>query len=901
MLVFTRLGSRLMSDRGTALLTVLLLMSLSVVMLGGFMTLVVTDQRLRTGDHDSTRAFYGAHGALERLTADLGNLFLSDFSPSAEQIAELTAQTPEFERVMFDEDGDGNAAYRIAVADLDGDGESFDDNGNPETEEDDIESGPFQGLRALSSTYVLTAVARATGGPRDGAEVHLERHVNTVSIPVFQFGMFSETDLSVFAGPPFNFGGRVHTNGNLFLAAGTGPLTLGDRVTVVGEVVRSHLSNGWNTNSNYNGAVSVIRSNGVFRNLEKTEGSLVTTIGSAENEPTWTNTSIGTYNGYIRNTRTGARRLDLPFVSFGATPVDLIRRGVPSEDQRILDQRYYALASLRILLSDTDDNLTELPGVIVATPPLSLDAGVYGGQPIAVSGGNPNPVATSVNTDALAAGAPTITLNSVAGFPNDGRVRISNDNNNNPPYDWNPAVVTYSNIVGNTLQNVRGVPAAFNANRRIEQLSEYATPADTPLLGGRVKIEMQLADFTWTDVTAEILGLGIAGRNIVTAGCAEPAPNAVIRLERLRPNPVSGAAGCGNGSALGIDYVPNVLYDTREGIRRDNVDTGSGTLRLGGVMHYVELDVANLGRWFRGEIGASGANALNVNGFTVYFSDRRTNRNADGEETGEYGYEDFVNPLDGNGASNLTLDQGEDVDGDDTLDRYGENAIAVAGSTGNFTGAARPWTGVTASQARFNRAVLFRRALKIVNGALGNLVMPGLTIASENPAYVEGHYNANADGFGDGNAASAIIADAVTLLSTAWRDEVSLQQPNNPGNRDAATTWYRVAILAGKGLSFPHPTGTEQDFGTDGGAHNFLRYLENWGGQTLNYRGAIASFFYNRQAVGTYKCCSNVYSPPARAYDFDLNFRSPSLLPPQTPMFRDVNTTAFRQVTRRGD
>lgn len=32
----------------------------------------------------------------------------------------------------------------------------------------------------------------------------------------------------------------------------------------------------------------------------------------------------------------------------------------------------------------------------------------------------------------------------------------------------------------------------------------------------------------------------------------------------------------------------------------------------------------------------------------------------------------------------------------------------------------------------------------------------------------------------------------------------------------------------------------------------------NWGGQTLNYRGSIISMFYNRQAVGIFKCCTTV-------------------------------------------
>ena len=34
---------------------------------------------------------------------------------------------------------------------------------------------------------------------------------------MFQFGIFSENDLSFFAGPNFAFGGRVHTNQHLFL------------------------------------------------------------------------------------------------------------------------------------------------------------------------------------------------------------------------------------------------------------------------------------------------------------------------------------------------------------------------------------------------------------------------------------------------------------------------------------------------------------------------------------------------------------------------------------------------------------------------------------------------------------------------------------------------------------
>jgi hypothetical protein len=149
-----------------------------------------------------------------------------------------------------------------------------------------------------------------------------------------------------------------------------------------------------------------------------------------------------------------------------------------------------------------------------------------------------------------------------------------------------------------------------------------------------------------------------------------------------------------------------------------------------------------------------------------------------------------------------------------------------------------------------------------------------------------------------------VIADAMTLLSNSWNDANSFACPYGLGGggvcnfRSAATTTYRLAVAAGKGISFPQPVGytTYQDFGTDGGVHNFLRMVENWGGQTLFYHGSIVSFYYNRQATGAYKCCTTVYSPPTRGYNFDTDFLTPSLLPPRTPMFRDVNTVGFSQM-----
>ena len=833
-------------ETGIALVSALLVLLLMSSLMVGFMAMAAADTRTRALSGSRTQAFYAAHAGLEQLTSDLGDLFSSNFAASCADVDALVAETPDLGGVTW-EDPDGGSGYQIVYNCVDG---------APAAQNETITSGPFQGFVGLATQYQMEVTARQT----DGSEASLTRSLQTVAIPVFQFGMFSETDLSFFAGPAFNFGGRVHTNGNLFLAADPGPLTLSDRVTVVGEVVRTELSNQLSTASSHSGETRIVTSPGATRALLRTEGSVTGGLGSSLNEPTWTNRSTGTYNSYIINGRTGARRLELPLTSFGATPIDLIRRPVVNEDAtaaNVLSQRFFSMASLRILLSDTAAEITSLPGV-TATAPVSLGD-------ISVAG--------------LLGYADTAAAFTAA----------------RPPF-------ALSN--GITTQGAR-------------------TVAGTPLLGGFLKIEMQDGGGNWEDVTLEILRLGIGGRPWPTldattgattgATCAaDPSPDAVIRIQRLR----DGLA-CA-GSALATDYWPNVLYDPREGLLRDG-HADNTPPKYGGSMSYIELDVENLSDWFEGTLGTSGNRAIDVTGYVVYFSDRRGNKNALGVETGEYGFEDIVNRASGGtwtgGTPNALLETGEDLNGSGALDTYGRTPRPLATMiTAPFNNAAiRPSTnidfdggadnGIMDAEDRLipraHQPVFFRRALKLVNGGLGNIVAPGLTVASENPVYVQGNWNANAGGFGDPHVATAVLADAVTLLSNSFSDRRSFLFAHSLDQRNASTTWYRMAIIAGKGLSFQGIAGTTNaDYGTDGGAHNFLRYIEDWGGQTLNYRGAIASMYTSRQAVGTYKCCADVYSAPTRAFAFDTDFLTPSLLPPRTPMFRDVNTTGFAQIIR---
>ena len=243
------------------------------------------------------------------------------------------------------------------------------------------------------------------------------------------------------------------------------------------------------------------------------------------------------------------------------------------------------------------------------------------------------------------------------------------------------------------------------------------------------------------------------------------------------------------------------------------------------------------------------------NGWVLYFSDRRgmlNNPNAPfngAAKSGDSGLEDSINRASSAGVPDGNLDpipagkqfSPEDVNQNKLRDFFGSQNIGL-GFYNGATNINRGAGGITSAvpnnvylprltnatntgclvTGRKNWVSGARHVLKLVDGSLGNvpyrldgtLVSPGgFTVASENPVYVQGNYNSSAAdttwaaGGADqlGHAAAAVIADSVTLLSTGWSDLNSLKNPYQVGNRNAATTYYRLAIAGGKNMNFPQP------------------------------------------------------------------------------------------------
>jgi hypothetical protein len=1196
--------------RGYALITALIVTAVTAALVLGFINQVNTEQKISRNDTDYSGAFYAAEAGLEKLNSDLSKLFLQSVFPSQDDLGAIqgTAYQPQLDGVTFTGyslTGGQSTRLNGAITAISNTITVLSTSGWPESgffmidaEEMTysaktattftgvsrgtssstaaahnnnatvfrskvvtLSEGANAGLNAQTIPFTLDVTAQAGVG----TEARLTREVQVALIPVFQFGIFSDSALSFFAGPDFNFGGRVHSNSDIYLAEGSGTLTLSQKVTSASEIIRAELANGHSTSSNYTGTVRVITTPGSYRNLALNEGSVTGGAGSSANS-SWSALSLSTYNGNILNETTGGKPLTLPFVAGGYSPIELIKRPVANEDaDGLLGQSRLAnQASLRVFISDTEANLPTGVGYI-------LD----------------NTLANYNAQDTV--GPPAIF-----------RPPFAESNPNDPDF--------------------------------ITAAGADETAASS-LIGGYIYIDRWNTDGTFTDVTMEILQLGISTNQT----------NAILRFQKPKWDLLDST-----NSMNATDYVPINMYDAREARFRDDNSTVGSNLRKMGIMNLVELDVRKLKDWFAGTIGTTGAQAASNSGYIFYFSDRRGNRDDSGDETGEFGFEDFVNPLDANGTPNNDLDAGEDLNASGDLQTYGANlpynpftastdlystslpvpvaqkainltedldaaetsfdvssvtglsagyyridneivnctsvaaspitctraqlgtaaathvptqainltanvvdttgttftvsstagvttpryyridsetilcttvlsgttltcergklgttaathsSVMNAGATTNITSGAvtitltantgfptagawyrvdnetmyctraantltctrgalgtaaaahgtaavattvnvnsttttftfastasftvpnyyrieneaincttktattmtctraahgtaaashtqpkdvvpalsanvanttttsftftsttsitvpayykfdneivscgsktatvltctraqlgtaaathsagvgmvnvftiglvnvQPVNIFTSERSSKNRVHYFRRALRLYNGASPNLPTPGFTVAAENPIYVMGNYNSDGTAnFADSHSYAAVIGDAVSLLSNNWvsgGDERSFTSPYTTSGRTGTTTWYRMAIASGKGINFTRPdTEDDQDFGTDGGTHNFLRYLESWSGATANYRGSIVSLYYYRQAIGPYKCCDTVYGPPTRAYAFDTDFLVPSQLPPGTPRFRDINNLAFRQTIR---
>jgi Tfp pilus assembly protein PilX len=957
-------------ERGAALATSILMLAMLSAITLTVLAVVNTDTKIARADLVKTRAFYAAASGIEKMASDFNTLHARTSRPTTTQLNNIAAQPPDLsgEGFSFTQ----SIALDTATLDTMRATQGITSTAYPTVT---VGSGPLVGMTASVAPYTLVTTATSSE-----AQVSLTRQMNNYLVPIFQFGMFSSTDMEMYPGPQFTFNGRVHANGNLYL---NGNMTFLDKVTTASEVVRDVLRNGAGHDGtvNFDSGPLAIGAASVF------DGPNVG--GSYPNSPVgtkntgWKSTSVAAFNGQLLSRETGIARLLLPLQLDGNQTREIIKRRMPNDDVTLSDSRYHSKAAIRILIDDENP----VGGTDVSAIPTT--------QGVLLSTFNPIPLP---NAAIASNGGRALWI-----VPDSGGTSYTTTSSNcilqelaapSPAPTPTPTQAITVRGVRSTTQNV-----TYNGNNT-------RIPAGAGISG---RILIQIVDSTGTtrDVTTQILSMGVT----------EGEPNAIIHLQRplwaaytqgtrdaeggnsylkyITENywgadgEITSPTQDSNGYISGVtndssrnramtppssgwnSVVPINLYNVREG--RINTNLAANSIYERGMTSIVEINMRNLARWLDGVYdqnllagtGAVSANIARPDGFIVYVSDRRGDKiKSEVDSSGATvnstnGLVDNEDIYGASGVPNGQLDPGEDVIDfgakagtlqKDTTE-LPDPAASILGSTtasslAELTTRAdliNAWSNIDAADTANpkTRSKYFRRAVRLYDGE--DLMLAGgtnqlsstlgITVASENMVYIWGNYNttgineAPPDGesclndpdgpcyyLGDQVPAS-IVCDAFFPLSKTWFDSISALFPDDLGDRPAdrdlpgvtSETSVRAGIIAGNNMSALSAGAGGNDAGNystdnnanesrlNGGMHNFPRFLENWGSRRYNFVGSLIPLYHSTQAMGQYHSGSTIYSPPARNWAFDATFRQPDKLPPGTPQFQYIESTAFRQ------
>jgi hypothetical protein len=242
------------SQKGSAIvlsLFVLALISVFVV----FALSRSSAEAVATGNETAEgRTFYAAQGSLEMMTRNFNKKFEVNLKPTSVDFDDVrTAIVPG----LSTSDG-GEYTFVQEVLQT--------SNNVPVV----LTGDPFSGLYAKRDNWRL----RTTATNRVGVQSQLTRNILNNLVPIFQFGIFYDDNLEFHPGPRFDFGGRVHSNGSLFLQATTG-LYFSSKVSSSNFIYTDVSKNGsiWST---WDDNVFVKNASGNYIQLKSNMGSVLT-------------------------------------------------------------------------------------------------------------------------------------------------------------------------------------------------------------------------------------------------------------------------------------------------------------------------------------------------------------------------------------------------------------------------------------------------------------------------------------------------------------------------------------------------------------------------------------------------------------------------------------------------
>ncbi len=193
-------------------------------------------------------------------------------------------------------------------------------------------------------------------------------------------------------------------------------------------------------------------------------------------------------------------------------------------------------------------------------------------------------------------------------------------------------------------------------------------------------------------------------------------------------------------------------------------------------------------------------------------------------------------------------------------------------------------------------------AVRLVNGGIIPTNMSpsgqptGFSVSTPNPLYVKGDYNnpSGVQASTDTSATfpSALIADALSVLSRNWVDSQSSFSLGSGGKASAVSTTINAAILVG---NVPSTASDVNSY--SGGVQNLPRLLEDWGNGSasvvLTANTSMVNLFSSARATTQFQAPGVYYYAPTRQFSFDLNFMNQAKIPPGTPILGAIQRSKW--------
>ena len=295
--------NRISNNRGMATIIALILMIMLTLV--GLAALKLADDEISIAGNEMNEmnAFYASEAGLEQASAAMQTQYESTGVPPT--ILPSGSMTINNQVVAYQTVDNGAATQDV------------------------LTQGTLAGLHALVKTFTIQSTGSST---IDQGQVTLIQDWECALVPLFQFAVFYGNDLEIAPGPDMTLIGRVHSNGNLWLQAGSN-LYMDSYVTCSGNLLHGRKGAGGTSYGN----VFIKDPDGNYQNMKNSSGTFLTSASA-----NWYDSASTRWGGRVQDSAFGQGELNLPLTNVG-DPHKIIERASGNTDS------YENLADLRII------------------------------------------------------------------------------------------------------------------------------------------------------------------------------------------------------------------------------------------------------------------------------------------------------------------------------------------------------------------------------------------------------------------------------------------------------------------------------------------------------------------------------------------------------------------------